>query len=163
MRWHTAIRYRGHRYTSSSSRRLLVSSCRFLHLRSAIRHSLSRFKQVIKLWCQISWWSWYDMTTTTTTTWVSQYQKCKTSLDLNEARDDAVLVCSAFSALMLLVGRQEGHLACKKTEWWGAGMVTCLERDADLHMAKPMPLTLTVSCFSKIQNWFYISGTSSPG
>jgi len=54
------------------------------------------------------------MTTTTTTTWVSQYQKYKTSLDLNEARDDAVLVCSAFSALTLLVGRQEGHLACKK-------------------------------------------------
>jgi len=24
----------------------------------------------------------------------------------------------AFSALMLLVGRQEGHLACKNTEWW---------------------------------------------
>ena len=29
----------------------------------------------------------------------------------------------AFSALMLLVGWQEGHLACKKTEWWDAGMV----------------------------------------
>ena len=25
----------------------------------------------------------------------------------------------AFSALTLLVGRQEGHPACKKTEWWG--------------------------------------------
>jgi len=24
----------------------------------------------------------------------------------------------AFSALMLLVGQQEGHPACKKTEWW---------------------------------------------
>jgi len=23
-----------------------------------------------------------------------------------------------FSALTLLVGRQEGHPACKKTEWW---------------------------------------------
>jgi len=40
----------------------------------------------------------------------------------------------AFSALTLLVGRQEGHPACKKTEWWGAGMVICLERGADLHM-----------------------------
>jgi len=29
----------------------------------------------------------------------------------------------AFSALMLLVGRQEGHPDCKKLEWWGAGMV----------------------------------------
>jgi len=26
----------------------------------------------------------------------------------------------SFSALTLLVGRQEGHPACKKTEWWGA-------------------------------------------
>jgi len=40
----------------------------------------------------------------------------------------------AFSALTLLVGRQEGHLACKKTEWWGAGMVICLERGAYLLM-----------------------------
>ena len=24
----------------------------------------------------------------------------------------------AFSALMLLVGRQEGHPVCKKWEWW---------------------------------------------
>jgi len=60
----------------------------------------------------------------------------------------------AFSALTLLVGRQEGHPACKKTEQWGAGMVICLERDADLHMAQLMPLPLTVSCFSKIQICF---------
>jgi len=32
----------------------------------------------------------------------------------------------AFSALTLLVGRQEGHLACKKIEWWRASMVVCL-------------------------------------
>jgi len=44
----------------------------------------------------------------------------------------------AFSALTLLVGRQEGHPACKKTEWWGAGVVICLERGADLHMAQLM-------------------------
>ena len=59
----------------------------------------------------------------------------------------------AFSALMLLVGRQEGHPACKN-EWWGAGMVICLEPGADLHMARLMPLPLTVSCFSKIQIGF---------
>ena len=40
-----------------------------------------------------------------------------------------------FSALTLLVGWQEGHPACKKTEWWGTGVVICLERGADLHMA----------------------------
>ena len=28
-----------------------------------------------------------------------------------------------FSALTMLVGRQEGHPACKKTDWWGAGVV----------------------------------------
>jgi len=52
--------------------------------------------------------------------------------------------------LTLLVGWQEGHPACKKTDWWGAVVVICLERDADLHMAQLMPLPLTFSCFSKI-------------
>ena len=60
----------------------------------------------------------------------------------------------AFSALTLLVGWQEGHPACKKLEWLGTGMVICLERDADLHMAQLMPLPLIVSCFSKIQIGF---------
>jgi len=60
----------------------------------------------------------------------------------------------AFSPLTLLVGRQEGHPACKKTEWWGAGVVICLEQGADLLMAQLMPLLLTVSCFSKIQSGF---------
>ena len=59
---------------------------------------------------------------------------------------------AAFSALTLLVGRQEGHPACKSWGvWWGAGVVICLERCADLHMAQLMPLPLTVSCFSIIQ------------
>ena len=39
----------------------------------------------------------------------------------------------------------------EKTEWWGVGMVICLEQGADLHMAQLMPLPLTISCFSKIQ------------
>ena len=60
----------------------------------------------------------------------------------------------AFSALRLLAGQQEGHPACKKTEQWGAGMVICLERGADLHTAQRIPLPLTVSCFSKIQIGF---------
>jgi len=38
-----------------------------------------------------------------------------------------------------------------RTEWWGASVVICLERGADLHTAHLMPLPLTVSCFSKIQ------------
>jgi len=60
----------------------------------------------------------------------------------------------AFSTLTMLVGRQEGHAACKILEWWGTGVVVCLERDADLHIAQLMPLPLTVSCFSKIQVGF---------
>jgi len=41
-----------------------------------------------------------------------------------------------------------------KTEWWGAGVVVCLEQGADLHMAKLTPLPLIVSCFRKIQIGF---------
>ena len=67
---------------------------------------------------------------------------------------NSVFSASAFSALTMLVGRQEGHPACKKHEWWGAGVVICLEWGADLHMAQLMPLPLTVSCFSKIQIGF---------
>ena len=54
-----------------------------------------------------------------------------------------------------MLGRwQEGHPACKKLSGVGAGVVICLERGADLHMAQLMPLPLTVSCFSKIQIGF---------
>jgi len=67
----------------------------------------------------------------------------------------------AFSALTLLVGRQEGHPACKKTEWWGAGVVICLERGADLHMAQLMPLPLSLA--SVKSTLVYLSGTGSPG
>jgi len=68
-----------------------------------------------------------------------------------------------FSALTLLVGRQEGHPACKKTEWWGTGMVVCLECSADLHMAQLMPLPLTVSCLSEIQIGFIFLVPAHPG
>ena len=70
---------------------------------------------------------------------------------------------TAFSALTLLVGRQEGHPACKKTERWGTSMVICLERGADLHIAQRMPLPLTVSCFSKIQIGFTFLVPAHPG
>ena len=56
-----------------------------------------------------------------------------------------------FDAVGWAAGRASGR---KKLEWWGAGMVICLERDADLHIAQLMPLPLTVSCFSKIQIGF---------
>jgi len=64
---------------------------------------------------------------------------------------------------MLLVRRQEGHPVCKKTEWWGAGVVICLERGAGLHMVQLMPLPLTVSCFSKIRIGFTFLVAAHPG
>jgi len=45
-------------------------------------------------------------------------------------------------------------------------MVICLERGADLHMVQLMPLSLTVSCFSKIQIGFtflVLAHLGSPG
>ena len=77
-----------------------------------------------------------------------------------------ILIINPFSALTLLVGRQEGHPVCKKTEWCGAGVVICLERGVDLHMAELMPLPLTVSCFSKIQigcTFLVLAHLGSPG
>ena len=60
---------------------------------------------------------------------------------------------SAFSALTLLVGRQEGHPACKKLS---GEVLACLSvwSEVQLHMAQLKPLPLTVSCFSKIQIGF---------
>ena len=99
------------------------------------------------------------------------YLVCAAQLPLPIKNRTILLVQSftahvAFSAVMLLVGRQEGHPACKKTEWWGAGMVVCSERGADLHMAQLMPLPLSVSCFSKIQIGFaflVLGHLGSPG
>ena len=45
-------------------------------------------------------------------------------------------------------------LASGARGWYGAGVVVCLERGADLHTAQLMPLPLTVSCSSKIQIGF---------
>ena len=42
-------------------------------------------------------------------------------------------------------------------------MVICLERGADLHMAQLMPLSLTVSCFSKIRICFTFLVPAHPG
>jgi len=72
-------------------------------------------------------------------------------------------VVVVFRALTLLVGWQEGHPACKKTEWWGVGVVICLERGADLRMAQLMPLPLTLCCSSKILIGFTFLVPAHPG
>jgi len=63
-----------------------------------------------------------------------------------------VYVGVAFSALVLLVGQQERHLAFKN--WVVGCWCGCLRRGTNLHMAQLMPLPLTVSCFNKIQIGF---------
>jgi len=49
------------------------------------------------------------------------------------------------------------------SERWGAGMVICLERGADLHMAQLVPLPLTISFSSKIQVGFTFLVPAHPG
>jgi len=57
----------------------------------------------------------------------------------------------------------KGIRPVKNLEWWGAGMVICLEQDADLHLAQLMALPLTVYCFSKIQIGFTFLVPAHPG
>ena len=82
---------------------------------------------------------------------VATYAMCGGIVN-NQIKKGLLLSLCAFSALTLLVGRQEGHPACKKQS--GGVMVVCLERGADLHVAQLMQLPLTVSCSSKIQIGF---------
>jgi len=69
-------------------------------------------------------------------------------------------------ALTLLVGRQEGHPACKKEltvcKWWDAGMV--ILSGARCRFAYgPADATATHYLRLVLTSWFYLSGTSSPG
>ena len=48
------------------------------------------------------------------------------------------------------LGDRKGIRPARK-QWCEAGVVICLEQDADLHTAQLMPLPLTVICFCKIQ------------
>jgi len=93
------------------------------------------------------------------TIWVSQHQKSNPLWILMKQVSG--------SALTLLVGRQEGHPACKKLS--GVMLAWLSGGGADLHIAHQMPLPLTISCSSTSRlvltflSWFYLSGTCSPG
>jgi len=65
-----------------------------------------------------------------------------------------------FQCFDAVVGWQEGYPACKKTEWWDAGVVMCLGQGADLHMSQLITLPLTISCSIAPVNldWFYLPG-----
>ena len=69
----------------------------------------------------------------------------------------------AFSALTLLVGRQEGHPACKKLSGEVLALLSVWSEVQTCIMAQPMPLPLTVSCFSKIQIGFTFLVPAHPG
>ena len=75
--------------------------------------------------------------------------------------------CLMFSVPSVLLrcwlGGRKGIRPVKKLEWWGTGMVICLEQDADLHMAQLMLLPLNVSCFIKIQIGFTFLVPAHPG
>jgi len=67
-------------------------------------------------------------------------------------------------SLCVCVGWAAGRASdLLKTEWWGAGVVICLEQGADLHVAQLMPLSLTVSSFRKIQICFTFLVPAHPG
>ena len=74
---------------------------------------------------------------------------------------DGLLLCAlclqCFDAVGWAAGRASG---LRKTEWWGAAVVKCLEQGADLHMAQLMPLPLSVS---KIQIGFTFLVLAQPG
>jgi len=79
---------------------------------------------------------------------------CSMPVKLNSINSKLVVKFRAFSALTLLVGRQERHPACKNLSdgvlaWlsvWSE-MQTCIRPQL-------MPVSLTLSCFSKIQIGF---------
>ena len=62
---------------------------------------------------------------------------------------------------MLLVGRQEGHPACKKTEWWDAGIVILLEARCKFAYG-PADATATHYLLAPVSpDWFYLPGFTS--
>jgi len=72
----------------------------------------------------------------------------------------------AFSALTLLVGRQEGHPACKKTEWWDVGVVVWDEVQTCIYPSRCHGHSLSLAPVNPdwfYSSWFYLSGTCSPG
>jgi len=67
-----------------------------------------------------------------------------------------VLLMSKVLSMVWEAGRASGLY---KTEWWSVGVVICLGRGADLHVDHCHSLSL-----ARVNpDWFYLSGTGSPG
>jgi len=94
---------------------------------------------------------------------VSQYQKGKTNLDFTEEGDSEwqwhqlghMQVCTSVQTdnHASTPPLRKGIRPVKKLEWWGAGVVICLDRGADLHMAQLMLLPL---CLLLVYLYLYI-------
>jgi len=72
------------------------------------------------------------------------------------------MILFAFSALMLLAGRQEGYPACKKMS---GGMLAWLSVWGEVQICIWPSWCHCPSLSLAVINpdWFYLSGTSSPG
>jgi len=57
-----------------------------------------------------------------------------------------------FDTVGLELGFWEEHPACKKFDWWGAGVVIFYQSANGLYIVQLMPLLPIISCFIKIQN-----------
>ena len=67
----------------------------------------------------------------------------------------SLLLLGVFGTLTLLIVASERASGLQKVEWWGAGVVICLERGVyDFHVVQLMPLpSPIISCFIKIFGW----------
>ena len=104
------------------------------------------------------------MTAEGTPFWEAWTRRCVTS-DMQRHRKTLPYIAFTYLPSVLWcywLGSRKG-IRPVKNEWWGAGMVICLERGADLHTTQLMPLPLTVSCFSKIQIGFTFLVLAHPG
>ena len=86
-------------------------------------------------------------------------EKCLEEAEKAFQNSDAPKTCREYCHAK----QPEHKLSLSTNCWWGAGMVICLERGADLRMALLMPLPLIVSCFSKIQIGFTFLVPAHPG
>ena len=73
----------------------------------------------------------------------------------------AVVVYGASFCLQCFdaVGWVAGKASCKKTAWWGAGIVICLRQGANLYMAEQ----LTISCSRMVPKRFTFLVPAHPG
>ena len=73
---------------------------------------------------------------------------------------DFVYLCLQYSCLECF---DRKSICPVKTEWWGVGVVICLDRGAnDLHMVQLMPLPPYHFLLHSNTNWFYFSGAGLP-